>query len=255
MLIRVLVCALLLAVSLQAAEIRVAAASDLNFALRELASSFERQTGNKVVLSFGSSGNFYSQIQNGAPYDVFMSADAGYPEMLAKAGLADAATLYRYARGALVLWVPNSVGLDPKAQGMKLLAAPAIKKIAMANPKHAPYGRAAEAALKSLGVYEQVAGKLVMGENISQAAQFVESGNAQAGLIALSLVLAPAMQDKGKYWQVPDSAYPAVEQAAVVLKGSRESGAARAFLEYLKTREARAIFEKNGFRSASESAK
>jgi molybdate transport system substrate-binding protein len=255
MLPRLLALAFLIALPVQAGEITIAAASDLNFAVRELATAFERQTGNKVALSFGSSGNFYSQIQNGAPYDIFMSADAGYPEMLAKAGFGDRATRYVYARGSLVLWVANTANLDPKTRQIKLLVDPAIKKIAIANPKHAPYGRAAEAALKSLGVYDQVASKLVVAENISQAAQFVESGNAQAGLIALSLALAPAMQEKGKYWQVPDSAYPALDQAAVVLKTSRQPAVARAFLEYLKTPAARAIFEKHGFRSADVAAK
>ena len=255
MLGRILALAVLLVLPVRAAEITIAAASDLNFALRELAASFERQTRNKVVLSFGSSGNFYSQIQNGAPYDVFMSADAAYPEMLTKSGFGDPATVYTYARGSLVLWAPNSLNLDPKTQQMKLLADPAVRKIAIANPKHAPYGRAAEAALKSLGVYEQVAQKLVVGENISQAAQFVESGNAQAGLIALSLALAPAMKEKGSFWQIPDAAYPPLEQAAVVLKASHQPAVAQAFLEYLKTPAARAIFEKHGFRSAGSSAK
>jgi molybdate transport system substrate-binding protein len=255
MLIRILTFALLLALPAQAAEITVAAASDLNFALRELATAFEKQTGNKVVLSFGSSGNFYSQIQNGAPYDLFMSADAAYPADLAKAGVAEQATLYSYARGGLVVWVPKSANLDAAALGIKVLGNPAIKKIAIANPKHAPYGRAAEAALKSLGVYDEVASKLVIGENISQAAQYVESGNAQAGLIALSLALAPTMKEKGRYWQIPDSAYAPLDQAAVVLKVSRQPETARAFLEFLKTPAARGIFERFGFREASAVAK
>jgi molybdate transport system substrate-binding protein len=248
---RLLALVLLLGIPAYGAEITVAAASDLNFALREIASSFEQKTGNKVVLSFGSSGNFFSQIQNGAPYDVFMSADTAYPHTLAKTGFVDGAVVYVYARGSLVLWVPRSAKLDPRALQIKLLSDGAIKKIAIANPKHAPYGRAAEAALKSLGVYEQVAPKLVMGENVSQAAQYVESGNAQAGLIALSLALAPGMKDKGEYWQIPDSAYPPMHQAAVVLKTSRQPAVAKAFLEYLATDGARAILERHGFRAGT----
>jgi molybdate transport system substrate-binding protein len=255
MLIRILALALLLALPLHAAEITVAAASDLNFALRKLATSFEKETGNKVALSFGSSGNFFSQIQNGAPYDIYMSADAAYPAELAKAGLAEQATLYSYARGALVLWVPKNSNLDPATLQIRLLADPSIKKVAIANPKHAPYGRAAESALKNLGVYDQVAAKLVVGENISQAAQYVESGNAQAGLIALSLAVAPSMKEKGKYWRIPDSAYAPLDQAAVVLKSSHQPATARAFLDYLKTPAARAIFERYGFRAANPSAK
>ena len=153
-----------------------------------------------------------------------------------------------------MVWVPLSTNLDPAA-GIRVLENPAIKKIAIANPKHAPYGRAAEAALRKLGVYDEVAGKLVVGENISQAAQYVESGNAQAGLIALSLAVAPGMKEKGKYWQIPDSAYAPLDQAAVVLKGSRQAATARAFLEFLKTPAAREIFERYGFRAASGAVK
>src|SRR5271165_5907121 len=176
-----------------AQEVTVAAAADLNYALKDLAARFEQKTGNKVTLSFGSSGNMFSQIQSGAPYDLFFSADEQYPQKLAAAGLMDAASLRSYAVGHLVLWVPNSSGLDPQKLKMDSLLQPSVQHIAIANPQHAPYGRAALAALTHFGLQDKVASKLVFGKNISQAAQFVQSGNAQAGLIALWLAMSPAM--------------------------------------------------------------
>ena len=158
-----LFCALLLFASLEvsAEEITIAAASDLNFVFHEVATRFEKQTGNKVRLSFGSSGNFYAQIQNGAPYDLFFSADVEYPSKLQAAGLIEPGSLYEYAIGRLVLWAPNPSPLDPH-QGVKALLDPRVRKIAIANPEHAPYGRAAEAALKNAGIYDQLAGKLIV---------------------------------------------------------------------------------------------
>src|SRR5271166_1698960 len=176
-----------------AQEITVAAAADLNYALKELAARFEKKTGDKVTLSFGSSGNLFAQIESGAPYDLFFSADEAYPKKLAAEGFAESASLHIYAIGHLVLWVPNGSGLDPQKLHMDLLLQSSVQRIAIANPEHAPYGRAAKAALEHFGLQDRVAKKLVLGENISQAAQFVQSGNAQAGLIALSLAMSPAM--------------------------------------------------------------
>lgn len=252
MLARILIFCLMAMLPATAAEITVAAASDLNGVLREIAADFERTRGHHVVLAFGSSGNFYSQIRNGAPYDIYMSADADYPSRLVSAGLGERETLYGYARGSIVIWLPNTSRLDPSTLREKSLLDDSIRKIAIANPKHAPYGRAAESALKSFGVWEQVAPRLVIGENISQAAQFVETGNAQAGIIALSLALTPAMKSRGKYWQIPDEAYAPLNQAAVVLKSSRQPAAAREFIEYLKGDAARTIFRRFGFREATE---
>ena len=161
---------------------------------RRLSRKYKNQTGHDVALTFGSSGNLTTQIRNGAPFDVFFSADEEYPKQLIAEGLADPNDLYRYAVGRLVLWVPNDSPLDLEKLGMRALLDTTIKKIAIANPQHAPYGRAAEAALRHDGIYDQIAAELVLGENVSQAAQFVESGNAQAGLIALSHALAPAMK-------------------------------------------------------------
>ncbi len=227
-------------------QITVAAAGDLNFVLKELAKRFEQKTGHVVQISFGSSGNLASQIANGAPFDVFLSADIQYPRQLIASGSADSATLYRYGRGTLVLWVPQSSPFDPSSQKQQLLADKRVRRVAIANPRHAPYGRAAESALKGWGLSETVRPKLVIGENITQTAQFVQSGNADVGLIALSLVLAGSMQ--GKYWQVPDDAYPAIEQGAVLVSSSRHRAAAEAFLAYLKTPEAKKLLEKYGFR-------
>ena len=236
------------ALPLRAAEkISVAAAADLNVALTEIAAQYGKQTGNSIEISFGSSGNFFHQIQNGAPFDIFFSADVDYPQKLIAAGLAEPASLYRYALGRLVLWVPASSSLDVEHRGVDILLDPAVKKIAIANPQHAPYGRGAAAALRHYGIYDKVADRLVLGENVSQAAQFVESGNTQAGIIALSLALTPAMKDKGRYWEIPADAYPTLEQALVILSRSKKKSEAAAFLEYLKSAEGRTVLLRYGF--------
>jgi len=235
-----------------AQEITVAAAADMSAALPELASAYTKKTGLTVKLVFGSSGNLTSQIRNGAPYDVFLSADEEYPQQLIGERLALKDTLYRYAVGRLVLWVPADSPLDLSKLGMTALLDPSVKKIAIANPAHAPYGRSAEAALRHYGIYDQAAGRLVLGENVSQAAQFVESGNAQAGLIALSHALAPALKDKGRYWMVPLDAYPPLNQAAVVLSKSKQQDAARKFLEFLRGPEATALLASYGFTLPAE---
>jgi molybdate transport system substrate-binding protein len=184
-----------------AQEIVVAAAADMSAALPQLVTAYTKKTGQMVKVSFGSSGNLTNQIRNGAPFDVFFSAD---------------------------------------------------EKISIANPATAPYGRAAEAALRHFGIYDQVSSRLVLGENVSQAAQFVESGNAQAGLIALSHALAPAMKDKGRYWTVPLDAYPTLNQAAVVLSKSKQQDAARKFLEFVRSSEASSLLTSYGFSLPAE---
>jgi molybdate transport system substrate-binding protein len=228
-------------------EINVAAAADLSAALEEVATKYEKQTGVTVKLSFGASGALTQQIQNGAPFDVFFSADMEYPKQLIAAGQADGATLYRYAVGQLVLWVPKDSPLDVERKGLEVLLDPSVKKISMANPQHAPYGRAAAAALKHYGLYEKVSDRLVLGENISQAAQFVESGNAQVGFVALAHAVAPAMQGKGKYWVVPAEAYPPLDQGAVLISHSPHQQDAAAFLEYMKSAEVAAMLRRYGF--------
>jgi molybdate transport system substrate-binding protein len=225
----------------------VAAAADLSTALKEIGDNYEKKTGVKLKLSFGASGALTQQIQNGAPFDVFFSADMDYPRQLVAASAADGATLYQYAVGKLVLWVPADSPLDLEHNGMNVLLDPSVKKIAIANPQHAPYGRAAVAALKHTGVYDRVADRLVLGENVSQAAQFVESGNAQAGFVALAHALAPGMRGKGKYWEVPVDAYPPLAQGVIVLSRSPHKKEAAEFLEYIKTKEAADLLRKYGF--------
>jgi len=237
---------LLAAVLSSAAEIRVAAAADLAYALEQLVPAYERSSGNKVAVTYGSSGNFFAQLQSGAPFDVFMSADVTYPRKLVEAGKADGKTLYVYALGSLVLWVPGASPLK-LANGLAVLTEASIRKIAIANPEHAPYGRAAVAALKKAGVYEQVAAKLVLGENVSQAAQFVSSGNADAGILALSLALSPAMKSTGRYVELPTASYPALEQAGVVISASTQKRAAESFLGFLQSEEAEEILMRSGF--------
>jgi len=230
-------------------ELNVAAAADLSAALPALAAGYEKSSGVTLKLSFGASGALTQQIQNGAPFDVFFSADMDYPKQLIAEGKADGPTLFRYAVGQLVLWVPASSPLDVEHKGMEVLLDPAVIKIAIANPQHAPYGRAAVAALKHAGLYEKVQPRLVLGENISQAAQFVESGNAQVGFVALAHALAPAMQGKVRYWKIPADAYPALDQGAVVISSSRRRQDALAFLDYMKGAEAKAVLKHYGFTS------
>jgi len=229
-----------------AEELTIAAAADLNFAFKEIVAGFEKTTGNHVKLTLGSSGNFYAQIQNGAPFDLYFSADIAYPRKLEEAGLTLPGSLYPYAVGRIVLWAGNGSHLD-FSKGLETLHEPMIKKIAIANPKHAPYGRAAVAAMEHAQVYDRVKDKLVLGENIAQAAQFVESGAANVGIIALSLALAPPMQAAGHYWEIPADAYPPIEQGAVVLMGGKNQERAKAFLSFIQGAEGQTIMRRYGF--------
>ena len=230
----------------QERTIRAAAAADLKFAMTEMAQKFEEQSGTKVDVTYGSSGNFFSQIQNGAPFDVFFSADIEYPRKLAAAGAAEPDTLYEYAVGRIVIWIPPDAKLDVAHDTWKALLNSRVQKIAIANPEHAPYGKAAVAAMKKAGIYEQVKAKLVYGENISQAAQFVQSGSAQAGIIALSLAASPAMED-GKYWVIPAGMHAPIEQSAIVLRGAQNKSGVAAFLEFVKSAAGREILAGFGF--------
>jgi len=226
--------------------VTVAAASDLSYAMNEIAANFGKATGCAVRLSTGSSGNFLVQIENGAPFDVFFSADIAYPKKLEAEGLAAPGSTYLYAVGKIVLWVRNDSRLDV-GKGLALLRDPSIRKIAIANPEHAPYGRAAVQALRNAGVYDAVKGRLVLGENISQTAQFVESGDADAGVLALSLVLSPALQGKGRSWNIPENLYAPIRQGAVIPRGSRNPQGARKFLDYMKTPAAARLLQRYGF--------
>ncbi len=229
-----------------AEEITIAAASDLNFAFKELVAEYEKASGNRVKLTLGSSGNFFAQIQNGAPFDLYFSADISYPLKLEEAGLTVPGSLYRYAIGRIVMWARHDSHVDV-TQGFNALRAPTIKKIAIANPKHAPYGRAAVAAMEHFKVYDQVKDRLVLGENISQAAQFIESGACDIGIIALSLALAPAMKAKGTYWEVPAEAHPPLEQGAVILKSSKQLASTKEFLAFVKSALGQEVMKRFGF--------
>jgi molybdate transport system substrate-binding protein len=229
-------------------EVAVAAAADLKFAFDEVAAQFEKQNPEiKVAVTYGSSGNFFTQLANKAPFDLYLSADIDYPRQLIASGLAAGQTEFLYAVGHIVVWVPNGSRLDLDKLGIKAVSDPEVKKLAIANPKHAPYGRAAEAALKKFGVYDGVKDRLVLGENIAQTAQFVESGSADAGIIALSLALAPAMQKRGRYWPVPLDAYPPLEQGGVILTWAKDPEAAQRLKGFMTGTEGRAILKQYGF--------
>ena len=229
-----------------AQNLTVAAASDLQTALPAIAAQFEKDTGQKVTLTFGSSGNFFTQIQNGAPFDVFLSADIDYPRRLERAGLAERGSLYEYATGRLVLWTRNDSGIDI-GQGLIVLADARVRRIAIANPEHAPYGRAAVAALRRQQLYERVREKFVFGENISQAAQFAQSGGADVGVLALALALSPMLKSSGTQVEIPESLYPPIEQAAIVVAASRRKTLARQFVDYLNKSESVRVLQSYGF--------
>ena len=197
-------------------------------------------------LTLGSSGNFYAQIQNGAPFDLYFSADISYPRKLEEAGLTVPGSLYQYAVGRIVLWTGHESRIDV-TKGIEALREPTVKKVAIANPKHAPYGRAAVAAMEYFKVYDQVKEKLILGENISQAAQFIESGACDIGIIALSLAIAPAMKSKGTYWEVPAETHPPLEQGAVILKSSKQQESAKQFLAFIKGERGQEIMKRYGF--------
>ncbi|HMK23555.1 MAG TPA: molybdate ABC transporter substrate-binding protein [Terriglobales bacterium] len=247
--IRILLCALAAILVVQrgaAQDLTVAAAADLQSAMQNVAARFQQETGKSVKVIYGSSGNFFQQIQNGAPFDMFFSANLDYPKKLEAAGLSEPGSLYQYAKGKIVLWVPNDSKLNPSA-GLKVLLDPAAKKIAIANPQHAPYGQAAVAALQKQGLYDQVKDKFVLGENISQTASFVVSGSADAGIVALSLALGPNMKDKGRYAEIPAADYPPIEQACVILKSSTKKDIARRFLDFVQSAAVGDLLKTYGF--------
>lgn len=233
-----------------AQAITVAAAADLQFAMQDVAAGFHRQTGKEVKLIYGSSGTFFQQIQNGAPFDMFFSANLDYPRRLESSGLIASGSYYPYARGKIVVWVANDskVNID---SGLKSLLDSAVTKIAVANPRHAPYGQAAVAAMQSEGIYEKVKEKLVFGENISQTASFVVSGAADVGVVALSLALSPNLKDEGRYAEIPATEYPPIEQACVILNSSKDKETAKQFLSYIKTAAVGATLKRYGFEVAN----
>lgn len=228
-------------------QIRVAAAADLNAALGEVITRFTPKHNVDVSVSYGSSGTFFAQLMNGAPFDLFLSADVEYPRRLAERGVAVKDSLFLYAVGRLVLWAPASSKVDVQLRGLQGLTDNAIRHIAIANPDHAPYGRAAMAALQNAGVLDAVRPRLVLGESVAQALQFVQSGAADAGLVAMSLALAPSVRENGRWLEIAADLYPPIEQGGAILSAAQHVDAVRAFQEFLISGEGRAILQQYGF--------
>jgi molybdate transport system substrate-binding protein len=225
----------------------VAAAANLKTAAEELKRGFEaEQPGVELTLTFGASGNFFSQIQNGAPFDLFLSADRDYPAKVVEAKLGAAADERVYAFGKLVAWVPPGSTLDLEKRGLAALADPAVKRIAIANPAVAPFGRATVAALRSAGVHEAVKEKLVLGTSVGQAAQFATTGAADAAFLPLSLTFGKELVS-GKVYAVPEALYPRIEQSGIVLAAAREPALARAFLAFVTGVKGRTILARYGY--------
>lgn len=229
-------------------KISVAAAADLKFALDEIRAEFgKRHPDIQTDVSYGSSGNFYSQLINQAPFDLYLSADLEYPRRLQEQGLTLPGSEFLYAVGRIAVWTPASSPIDVEKLGMNALHHPTVAHIAIANPQHAPYGRAAEAAMRSLDAYDTARPKLVFGDNVAQTLQFVQSGSAQIGIVALSLALSPTVRPEGRYWEVPLDKYPRMEQGGVILRWARDPHAARALRAFLTGADGRSVLKKCGF--------
>ena len=230
---------------IKAENLTIAAAADLKYAMEEMVSDFKKRnpTAN-VETTYGSSGKIFTQIQQGAPFDMFFSADLHYPKELYKNGFASTEAKF-LALGRIVLW---SSSLDTSKITLQSLPTnTSIKNIAIANPKHAPYGKRAEEALKATGVWDGLQGKFVFGENISQTAQFALTGNAQVGIIALALALNPEMSSRGNYTLIPDNLHSPLEQGFVILSRAKDNKTAKLFADYTATKSAKAILTKYGF--------
>jgi molybdate transport system substrate-binding protein len=228
-------------------QVRVAAAADLNVALGDVIARFGAAHDVDVSVAYGSSGNFYAQLLNQAPFDLFLSADLGYPNQLSARGLTVPQSEFTYAVGRLVLWAPSASPVDIEQQGLRALVAPSLAHVAIANPEHAPYGRAALSAMQSAGVYDAVKPKIVFGENVAQALQFAQSGAAGAAIVAKSLAVAPKIKGTGRVFDIPATAYPRMDQGGVILKWAADPDAARALRGFLLSAEGRAILERSGF--------
>ena len=246
--IRRLIIAALLSAAVAAAatpvlaeEVTVAVAANFAEPAKEIAAAFEKAAGVKLTLSFGSSGQFYSQIARGAPFEGFLSADADRPAKAEQAGLAVAGTRFTYAVGRLVLWSPTAGLVDSHGA---VLRGGGFSKLAIADPAAAPYGQAAIQTLTALGVYDQVKAKLVQGSSIAQAFEFVKTGNAELGFVALSQLVA---EPGGSRWLVPEADHAPIVQQAVLLKPGQNSAGARRFLAFLKGGQAKAIIRRFGY--------
>jgi molybdate transport system substrate-binding protein len=223
--------------------IRITAAADLRYALAEVVENYKKSNPDvKIDVAYGSSGNAFTQICNNAPFDIYFSADISYPQKLKDLGLTISEPKL-YAIGRIVLW-SNSIDVS---KGPEILTGKSITKVAIANPEHAPYGKRAEESLKYYKLYDQVKPKLILGENVSQAAQFITTGNAEAGIIALSLALSPSLREKGSYFLIDNSSHQPLEQAYVILKQAQGNQAVHKFAEYVSTAPARNVLKKYGF--------
>jgi molybdate transport system substrate-binding protein len=242
-----LLCTSLIACGQAREKVLIAAASDLKFALDSIVTVFKRaHTGSQIDVTYGSSGKLYEQVSHGAPFDLFFSADISYPLGLQKKGLA-LSDVETYGVGRIVIWCKK---VDPNPTGMETLLNHSIIKVAIANPRHAPYGQRAEEAMKYFKVYEKIKSKLVFGENISQAAQFVTTGAADAGVIALSLALSPTMKKmNGSYYLIPATSHEPLRQGFVLLKHAKDNALAHAFKNFLTTTESVKILGYFGFQS------
>lgn len=228
--------------------LNIAAASDLKFAMDAIVAEFQKSRPKDTLsLVYGSSGKFATQIEQGAPFDVFFSADAALAQSLADKGLAAGKRVTRYGLGRLVLW---STVRDASTLTLASLTDPAISRIAIADPAHAPYGKRAEEALRAAGIWDKVAPKLVYGQNIAQTAQFVQTGNAEVGLIALALALNPELAAKGGYWLVPQNLHSPLEQAFIITKRAQQQPLAQDFAAFFASEPAVAILKRYGFADA-----
>jgi len=246
------IAALLLAIPAAAQTVRVAAAADLEPVLPAIFAQFQSATGIQAVASYQSSAALTTLIENGAPFDLFLSANMDYPQRLIAGGLAqgDNSRPFLYARGALVLWTRNDAHLPRPS--LDLLRGPALKTLAIANPQRAPYGKAAVAALQKLGLYNALKPRLVTAENIAQAAQFVDSGNAGAGLISMTAATTPRLAAAGSYFVIPQDLYPPIEQGAVILTKSSQRAAAKKLLDFLMSAPVQQELRKYGLSPAGD---
>lgn len=246
----------LLASTAWAEEVHVAVASNFLAPMKDIAAAFEKDSGHSAILSFGSSGKIYAQIRNGAPFQIFLSADQAKPKALEDAGLAVAGSRFTYALGALAL-LSSQVGSakdgSAKAgfaeEGHARLKSGDFNKLAMANPKLAPYGNAAMEVLESLGLKQATKAKWVMGENITQTYQFVATGNAELGFVALSQIMDKGQVNEASSWIIPDELYNPIRQDAILLKSASDNPGAKALLEYLRSEEARTIIRSYGYKT------
>lgn len=227
-------------------EVHVAVAANFTPVIKQLQGVFEKETGHTLVPSFGASGALSTQIENGAPFEVFLSADSDFPKKLEEKSLAVAGTRFTYAKGALVLWSATPGVVDDKGEVLKKGT---FQKLAIADPKTAPYGAAAQQVLEKWGLWDGVAPKLVQGANIGQAYQFVASGNAELGFVAYSQILVDG-KPQGSWWRVPKKLYSPIEQQAVLLSKGKDSAAAKAFLSFLKKKETVATILEFGYEKA-----